>query len=591
MYYSNTSRLSDSVNSRDGLVSPDKDYYSTSPTKPKRFSSRLTHVSPVRKQKNSKRKDDYNISDIEELDKSEKAKGTAGRMPSVPMYDSVSSSLFPDEDESDSDSDDYDYGKDRFNPYPTFDKSFYPVDKPKRKYYDPFEMNKYDDDADSREGVDVDTIQGDSDSESKLPDMPDIPMPHFPPPQPQPGVPYIPTGEPGFNGAFNEYSIPEGRQVVIEPLGDLNNMDPAQAEYLRNLIPQPHMPIPPPTMQLPMAMPPPGMVSNPGSQRSSGTYSSSYSSTGRSSTSSGSKYKIPQAPPPAANAPVAAEAPVKDDDDVDDALHGMDQVEMVNGNLILDCHVSDLLFKRYPIPISPAAREFLYMRYQAVTCQPPEFMEKHFSLRQRFYLKPRTTELLICITMFNESEVALAKTLKGVFKNIRYLYSLKKSSVWGQDAWQKVVVCIVSDGRKKINPKALALLGTLGVYQAGFAKGKVSDKPVVAHVYEYTTMVGILKVEDDHVKLTTKNQVPIQMVFCLKENNQRKINSHSWAFEAFCPELNPNVVVLLDVGTEPESKSIYKLWRAFKDDRVAGACGEIKATLGPGGKLLTNPLI
>lgn len=268
------------------------------------------------------------------------------------------------------------------------------------------------------------------------------------------------------------------------------------------------------------------------------------------------------------------------------------QVRMVNGNLVLDCPVSDILLNKFKAPLTENDREFLFMRFQACTVQPEGFQNKMFSLRQRFYTKPRETELMIVITMYNEDEFLLARTLKGVFKNIRYLYGLKNSSTWGKDSWQKVVVTIVSDGRQKINPRSRALLAALGVYQEGFAKNKINDDEVVSHIYEYTTMVGISKIHKDHITLTTDNQIPIQMIFCLKEENQRKINSHKWAFKAFAPVLNPNVIILLDVGTQPENKSLYKLWKSFKDNpRVAGSCGEIKASLGKNMKLLLNPLV
>lgn len=96
------------------------------------------------------------------------------------------------------------------------------------------------------------------------------------------------------------------------------------------------------------------------------------------------------------------------------------------------------------------------------------------------------------------------------------------------------------------------------------------------------------------VKLTPggKNTTPVQMLFCLKENNQKKINSHRWFFQAFGPVLNPNVCVLIDAGTRPSGTSIYELWKAFEvNPQCAGACGEIKAMLGPGGKELLNPLV
>lgn len=50
-----------------------------------------------------------------------------------------------------------------------------------------------------------------------------------------------------------------------------------------------------------------------------------------------------------------------------------------------------------------------------------------------------------------------------------------------------MVVCIVSDGRKKISSRTLSVLAAMGVYQDGVAKNVVAGKPVTAHIYEYTT--------------------------------------------------------------------------------------------------------
>ena len=83
----------------------------------------------------------------------------------------------------------------------------------------------------------------------------------------------------------------------------------------------------------------------------------------------------------------------------------------------------------------------------------------------------------------------------------------------------------------------------------------------------------------------------MQIIFCLKEKNQKKINSHRWFFNAFGPILQPNVCVLLDVGTRPGPSSIYHLWKAFDiNSNVGGACGEIVAFKGKYGETLLNPL-
>jgi chitin synthase len=91
-----------------------------------------------------------------------------------------------------------------------------------------------------------------------------------------------------------------------------------------------------------------------------------------------------------------------------------------------------------------------------------------------------------------------------------------------------------------------------------------------------------------------KGIVPVQIIFCLKEKNQKKINSHRWFFNAFGAILEPNVCVLLDArcGTMPGPTSIYHLWKAFDiNSNVGGACGEIVALKGKYGQNLLNPLV
>ncbi|KAF8461931.1 chitin synthase A [Kalaharituber pfeilii] len=267
------------------------------------------------------------------------------------------------------------------------------------------------------------------------------------------------------------------------------------------------------------------------------------------------------------------------------------KVELYKGNLVLDCPVPKKLLALCPLK---EEREFTHMRYTAATCDPSEFVAQKFTLRQKLFAKPRHTELFIVVTMYNEDEILFARTMAGVFKNINYLVSRTRSTTWGKDAWKKVVVCVVSDGRGKINPRTRSVLAGMGCYQEGIAISSVNKKDVTAHIYEYTTQVGF-EPQGDLVKLIPGgkgNTCPIQMLFCLKEKNQKKINSHRWFFQAFGAVLEPNVCVLIDAGTRPGGTSIYHLWKAFEvNPQCAGACGEIKAMLGKGGKYLLNPLV
>ena len=108
-------------------------------------------------------------------------------------------------------------------------------------------------------------------------------------------------------------------------------------------------------------------------------------------------------------------------------------------------------------------------------------------MRQIHYSPPRRTELFIVMTMYNEDDGLFTRSMHGVMKNIAHLCSRDRSKTWGREGWKKVVVCVVSDGRQKVNERTLACLAGLGVYQDGVAKNVVNGKPVTAHIYEYTT--------------------------------------------------------------------------------------------------------
>ena len=100
------------------------------------------------------------------------------------------------------------------------------------------------------------------------------------------------------------------------------------------------------------------------------------------------------------------------------------------------------------------------------------------------------------------------RTMRGVMQNIAHLCTRDRSKTWGKEGWKKVcasscgndvptalilaqvVVCIVADGRLKINARTRSVLAALGVYQDGVAKNAVNGKPVVRiallpHVYMF----------------------------------------------------------------------------------------------------------
>jgi len=276
------------------------------------------------------------------------------------------------------------------------------------------------------------------------------------------------------------------------------------------------------------------------------------------------------------------------------------KVKLVQGSVLsidypVPSAIRNAVQAQYRKDLESGSEEFTHMRYTAATCDPDEFTLKNgYNLRPAMY--NRHTELLIAITYYNEDKVLTARTLHGVMQNIRDIVTLKKSEFWnkGGPAWQKIVVCLVFDGIDPCDKDTLDVLATVGVYQDGVMKKDVDGKETVVHIFEYTTQLSVTA--NQQLIRPNDNDAtslpPVQMIFCLKQKNSKKINSHRWLFNAFGRILNPEVCILLDAGTKPGPKSLLSLWEAFYNDKdLGGACGEIHAMLGRGWKKLLNPLV
>lgn len=110
---------------------------------------------------------------------------------------------------------------------------------------------------------------------------------------------------------------------------------------------------------------------------------------------------------------------------------------------------------------------------------------------------------------------------------------------------------------------------------------------VHGHLFEFCAPIQV-----DEQGTITQSTVPIQMMFLLKEENKKKLNSHRWFFNAFGPILQPEVCILIDAGTKPSVSSFYHLWKAFElNPNVAGACGEIRTETGKYCMKLSNVLV
>ena len=267
----------------------------------------------------------------------------------------------------------------------------------------------------------------------------------------------------------------------------------------------------------------------------------------------------------------------------------VNQVQLFRGNLVLDVPV--------PSNITPAGKggieEFSKIRYMAATCDPNDFMSSRYSLRQ--YLGGCDTELFIMMTMYNynEDEVLFIKTMNAwvtfhfiqchnslalprnsVIKNIGHLCGCTHSKTWCPEGWKKVVVCIVSDGVKSTSAhfKSSVLYAAIHTllsvrpldvhldrmlprrHSKRFSLRKGCRHPYI-RVRLLFLMLHVLLVSWPQRRLTfryTTNVIvtntgevsmspcPVQILFCLKEQSKKKLNSHRWFFNAFGPLLRPN---------------------------------------------------
>ena len=155
--------------------------------------------------------------------------------------------------------------------------------------------------------------------------------------------------------------------------------------------------------------------------------------------------------------------------------------------------------------------------------------------------------------------------MHSVAENIKVL-----NKKWGPEAWTRVVVFVISDGRSKIHQGTLDCLGAMGVVQESAMQGEVAGHAVTGHIFEYTSQVDWVD-KGDGKGIEAKTSTPIQIVFCLKEKNAKKINSHRWFFQvrfvrsSFARRNRSltivlvRVTIMLDVGTRPSANSFYNV--------------------------------
>ncbi len=198
-----------------------------------------------------------------------------------------------------------------------------------------------------------------------------------------------------------------------------------------------------------------------------------------------------------------------------------------------------------------------------------------------------TVDLLICITLYNESGEALLYSLAAIQQNINYLMDIGR-----EDIATGITVCIIADGQAKMSDSMASMLTDLGLYGAEYAE----DTNVDLHLFESRLsalalheQVGDRQTDDapssnwqaiytaagyDHEHLITSHpttMVTPRVLFCLKPRNAGKLDSHWWFFQVFCAALQPKYCVQMDVGSVPQAQTLYLLRSHLENNPDVGA--------------------
>ncbi|CAG9324057.1 unnamed protein product [Blepharisma stoltei] len=187
---------------------------------------------------------------------------------------------------------------------------------------------------------------------------------------------------------------------------------------------------------------------------------------------------------------------------------------------------------------------------------------------------PLHCEFLIVITMYNEKIDELKNTLDGVKSNLK---SFVQNDVQPQQYACIVIIDGVEaffktyDSQKEFFIKYCNKQNILDRFPE--AGGDVRN----CQIPEGTDDDEFAHLFMQKIRVNNKNELDLQLIFCIKQKNKRKLNTHLWFFGGFCQMIQPKYVMLLDVGTKPLDNSLYYLYKAMENDvRVAGCCGEIE---------------
>ena len=210
-----------------------------------------------------------------------------------------------------------------------------------------------------------------------------------------------------------------------------------------------------------------------------------------------------------------------------------------------------------------------------------------------------TCKFFTVVAMYNENWKLFHHTLEGILENVESLTNNEKldikadnfGAVFIVDGLEPFLKTFYSIDLKdnvntgcclKSNEFYFSQVFNIDVIDEHFPGCDITSGnfQIIGNLVDNLKSDNILELDDElaHMfcqKVQYKNTF-LNLIFCVKHENKRKLNTHKWFLEGFCKRIDPLYIALLDVGTRPRSKGLYYLFKAMHyDRRVAGCCGEI----------------
>lgn len=211
----------------------------------------------------------------------------------------------------------------------------------------------------------------------------------------------------------------------------------------------------------------------------------------------------------------------------------------------------------------------------------------------------------IAITMYNETELHFKYTMMGVVQNYYALYHDPDVKMRQKD----LVVYLVCDGYEAmpssfksyaqkvgfLDENLLLDTGYMVEDEVGKRRMKTLEElmengaPPPNNVYHWF-QASISDFGLGSFGGVELNKLPINFVFCLKQRNDGKVNSHRSTFLALSKYLRPELLQLIDIGTAPDAYSLHKIYKYMEaNPQCGGSCGEIEVIM-PNNHIPNSPV-